>query len=95
MLKMDDEDHITADYRCKKCGKILPIIGSIKPRNPNWYCTRCGNEGPLGEAFVESEAMKQFCKTYQEIQGVEILTEKRKVTSERVTRRKCSKVIVA
>jgi len=55
MLKMDDEDHITADYRCKKCGKILPIIGSIKPRNPNWYCTRCGNEGPLGEAFVESE----------------------------------------
>jgi hypothetical protein len=39
--------------------------------------------------------MKQFCKTYQEIQGVEILTEKRKVASERVTRRKCSKVIVA
>jgi hypothetical protein len=39
--------------------------------------------------------MKQFCKTYQEIQGVEILTEKRKVTSERVTRRKCSKVVEA
>jgi len=39
--------------------------------------------------------MKQFCKTYQEIQGVEILTEKRRVASEQIQRRKCGKVIVA
>jgi DNA-directed RNA polymerase subunit RPC12/RpoP len=52
---MIDSDRIQNSYQCKKCGKILPIIGSIIPRNPNWYCSNCGTEGKLGEAF---EAIK-------------------------------------
>ena len=49
-----DEDHIQDNYECPKCGHYLLIKGSIIPRNPNWYCYKCGNEGPLKTHFKVS-----------------------------------------
>ncbi len=49
---MIDEDHIRYNYKCPKCGKVLPLIGCIKPRSPIFCCPQCGNEGTLEGSFL-------------------------------------------